>query len=283
MAIGKPTRLDLAGQSFGRLTVIHYVGLNQHGKPLWLCRCTCGVEKHVAAPGLQSGRTRSCGCLRREVGHARMFQDLSGQRFGRLQVLGYAGKKACGEQQLTLWHCRCDCGTAFDCRAGALKNGNTRSCGCTHYKHGMARRREYFLWFGMIGRCHDPKARGYKRYGAKGISVCDRWRSSFIAFHEDMGPCPSLRHSLDRYPNQCGNYEPGNCRWATTREQARNRTTNHCLTFRAQTLSLAEWSEQTGVKADTILHRLYRGWSVERALTQSPSHHLRPNPAAAPR
>src|SRR5262245_33615736 len=90
------------------------------------------------------------------------------------------------------------------------------------------------IWRGMIRRCENPNDSRYEDYGARGISVCARWRDSFEAFAEDMGPRPSPDHSIDRYPNNNGNYEPGNCRWATQKQQARNMRTNRRLKFRSK-------------------------------------------------
>jgi len=136
-------------------------------------------------------------------------------------------------------------------------------------KHGCARRGEmtpeYSTWSLMIQRCEDPSSDRYGYYGGRGISVCPKWRTSFAAFLEDVGPKPSPAHSLDRIdPN--GNYEPGNVRWATKKEQARNRRTNRLLTVNGETRCLSEWSEITGIPKTTLRLRLERGWPPERAV-----------------
>lgn len=136
--------------------------------------------------------------------------------------------------------------------------------------HGGFGTLTYERWRSMIQRCHDPARSHFRRYGAKGISVCDAWRHSFAAFLAHMGACPSRAYSLDRLKNERG-YEPGNCRWATSKQQSRNRTNNTWLTFRGETLTQAEWVERLGLPQTTISGRLRRGWSVERALsTPSP-------------
>ena len=125
---------------------------------------------------------------------------------------------------------------------------------------------EYRTWDSMIGRCERPCSASFKHYGARGIKVCKRWRRSFAAFLQDMGPRPSLRHQIERKDSN-GNYTPKNCTWATAKEQARNRSSNHRLTFDGHTLSEVEWAERTGLPRHTIITRIARGWSVARALT----------------
>lgn len=132
--------------------------------------------------------------------------------------------------------------------------------------HGASRTPEYRVWTGVIKRCENPRMESYPRYGGRGIRVCPAWRVSFIAFLRDMGPRPSPKHSLDRINND-GNYEPGNCRWATPEEQMRNTSDNRLLTWRGETHTVTEWAEITGLPRVTISQRFHRGWSVERCLT----------------
>lgn len=135
---------------------------------------------------------------------------------------------------------------------------------------GGRKTRTYIAWRNMISRCTNPKYAQFSDYGGRGITVCSRWRSSFGCFLEDMGICaPGL--SLDRYPNNNGNYEPGNCRWATRNEQAQNTRTSFLITFNGQTKALSEWSRTVGIRADTIRYRIVSGWSVDHALTLPPS------------
>lgn len=117
----------------------------------------------------------------------------------------------------------------------------------------------------MKRRCLDPREDSFKDYGARGITVCDRWRDSFAAFLADMGPRPKGT-SLDRYPNKYGNYEPGNCRWATAIEQARNHGRNRLVTAHGQTKCVTEWATLLGIHPSTLTERLDKGWSPEQAV-----------------
>ncbi len=137
-------------------------------------------------------------------------------------------------------------------------------------------RSEYNSWKAMIARCYQPSCPSYKYAGARGIEVCSRWRESFVAFLEDMGPKPTPQHSILRI-RKSENYAPGNCRWATPTEQARNRPEfNHNLTFRGRTLTVAEWAEITGIDPATITSRLTLGWDPVEALSIEPEMGQRP-------
>lgn len=124
----------------------------------------------------------------------------------------------------------------------------------------------YRSWDAMIHRCTRPSATQYSFYGGRGISVCERWKT-YANFLADVGERPSKRHSLDRYPNKNGNYEPGNVRWATAKEQANNTRRTRNISALGQTLSLQQWADRTGINCDVIYQRLKHGWSPERAVT----------------
>jgi len=133
-------------------------------------------------------------------------------------------------------------------------------------RHGMYGTPEYTAWIDMCYRCSDADGNtDYHLYGGRGIKVCDRWRRSFLDFLADMGPRPP-KHTIDRIDNN-GNYEPGNCRWATTHQQARNRRDNSRYTYQGRTLCLVEWAESTGIHPQTLARRLWRGWPFDKAIT----------------
>jgi hypothetical protein len=126
-------------------------------------------------------------------------------------------------------------------------------------------RAAFRAWESMFWRCDNPEHEAYGRYGGRGITICQQWRDSFLSFLEDMGD-PPKGLTLDRIDND-GNYEPGNCRWATRTQQQRNRTKNRRLTLHGVTLCVAEWAEKLGVKRDVLYDRLRRDWTDEATLT----------------
>lgn len=189
---------------------------------------------------------------------------VEGKRFGRLTPLHNLGSR---------WLCQCDCGCQVVLTASRLTSGHTESCGCLHRAvcrfrlttHGRSKDPIYRTWASMWNRCTNPNSADFAGYGARGICVCRRWKS-FENFLEDMGERP-FGKSLDRIKTNKG-YCPSNCRWATGIEQAQNQCTNVRLSFRGETLVLAEWARRLGFKKSTaIRRRLKSGWSVERALT----------------
>lgn len=202
------------------------------------------------------------------------FRNITGETFGRLVVLGYAGKQG----QKHLWWCHCLCGKTSRCARSNLISGNTTSCGCNKHRtiHGHAANKrkspEYAAWEAMKDRCYNKSRRSYYLYGGRGIRVCERWTHSFEAFLADMGFRPSPKHTLDRFPDQNGNYEPGNCRWATREQQTRNQRNTHYITYQNETLCMTDWAQRLGIHPATLSNRLNRsGWSVERAFTE-PTH-----------
>lgn len=195
------------------------------------------------------------------------FQNLAGQKFGRWTVISFAGKSASKNHR---WLCCCDCGTEQVVQAGCLNYGATKSCGCLRRElyttHGMSKHPIFNAWRDMLARCATLSHKSFHNYGGRGIKVCPRWLNSFENFYADMGDRPSEKHSLDRINND-GNYEPGNCKWSTQREQTRNTRRNRRLTFRGKTQCVTAWAEELGVSITAIRDRLSRGWSDERALT----------------
>lgn len=184
--------------------------------------------------------------------------DITGERFGRLVVLERAGTN---DRGASLWRCRCDCGNEKVTRGFVLRQGRCRSCGCLQDEQRRAKRKtdvgsestEYNTWEGMKARCLNPDSEAYADYGGRGIAVCARWLS-FENFLADMGKRPNGR-SLDRIDNN-GNYEPGNCRWATRREQANNKRSNHLVSINGRSMSLMSSCRELGLSYIVTRRRL---------------------------
>lgn len=198
------------------------------------------------------------------------FQDITGYRFGDWTVL----ERLDHRNGSTHWLCRCRCGAEKEVSGQHLKRGKTKSCGCHREeqarerftKHGLRGNVVYVTYGGIMDRCYNRNCAEYKWYGGRGITVCDRWRQHPKVFIEDMGPKPTPTHSIDRIDND-GNYEPGNCRWATRAQQRRNSSRLKLVTFRGKTQCLQDWADELGMSRDTLYSRLVRGnWDVERAL-----------------
>lgn len=181
-----------------------------------------------------------------------------GKRFGRLVVAARAPNDRQGK---AMWVCHCDCGGEKTIRGYDLTGGRVKSCRCFHRElvlsHGLSRTREYRVWIDMIRRCENPKNKSYANYGGRGITVCERWRL-FEHFIADMGSRPSSKHQIDRKNNDLG-YEPNNCQWATTKQQARNKRKTIFVILNGEQLSLADACDRTGVKYSTAQGRHYLG------------------------
>lgn len=136
-----------------------------------------------------------------------------------------------------------------------------------NYKHGMSRTQEYTIWIGMKVRCYNPKAINFHEYGGRGIIVCDEWRDDFSAFLRDVGPRPGRGYSIDRIDND-GNYEPGNVRWVTMRQQSNNTRRNVRLTHDGKTLTFAQWARELGINVNTIKKRYYDCRPIEEVLSR---------------
>jgi hypothetical protein len=189
------------------------------------------------------------------------------QVFGRLTVLNPG---LCARDRSL---CRCVCGRELYVINYNLKGGNTKSCGCLskelvvkrNLSHGRSKTSTYRVWAHMLARCRNEKSKDYPDYGGRGITVDHRW-DDFSAFLADMGERPSAGHSIDRIRN-AGNYEPGNCRWATPKEQARNTRSCQPIELNGISRTVAEWAEIMGYKRPAVIHtRIYRGWSIQDAI-----------------
>lgn len=197
--------------------------------------------------------------------------EMVGRKFGRLTVIS----RATNSGHDTRWNCQCECGNAYIAWGTSLRRADVVSCGCYRrdrlIKHGHAgigvRRQGYGIWSAMKDRCSNPSNPEFGCYGGRGISVCARWKASFEEFISDMGLRPSRKYSIDRIDNN-GNYEPGNCRWATRREQDDNRRNAMFVSYRGQTMIFRKAVLAAGsvVLAPTARWRIRNGWSVEAAL-----------------
>ena len=203
------------------------------------------------------------------------FKNLTGERFDRLTVIKYAGQldNNCKEG---FWWCECSCEnrTLIAVRVGALKIGNTKSCGCLsseitrnrNTKHGMKFTSEHTVWMNIKSRCYNTNNKAYKNYGGRGITMCERWLESFENFYEDMGDRPSPKHSIDRIDND-GDYCPENCKWSTKQEQNRNKRNNLYLEYNKERLIAKDWCEKIDIDYDTLRARIRSGLSDEQCLT----------------
>lgn len=197
--------------------------------------------------------------------------DLRGQRFGRLTVIRESKERLNGG---VTWLCRCDCGNEVVVRSNGLRRGRTLSCGCYNHdvitKHGMGRTRLHGIWCKMRHRCQNPNSKNADRYYDRGIRVCDEWANDFNAFAEwALANGYSDELSIDRIDNN-GNYEPNNCRWATLKEQGRNKRNNVMLTYNGETHCMAEWAEITDQPRTRLQRRYGRGWSDEEIIFGRP-------------
>lgn len=209
-----------------------------------------------------------------------------GAQFGRLTVL----REVCspGRGRKRVFECACTCGNTKKVELSHLNSGSVTSCGCynretasrTHTKHGMYKDPLYSTWIGIISRCTNPQHEAWRHYGGRGILVCERWRD-FCNFRNDVGKRPSPKHSLDRHPDPNGNYEPGNVRWATQRQQMRNTRQNIWIEFKGERRLLIEVCEELGLPRHVVAARRQRhpewGWEnlfrpVWKGLTSWPTH-----------
>lgn len=201
--------------------------------------------------------------------------DHVGQKFGRLTVIEpTALRDGAGSIK---WRCLCDCGKEAVVSGRNLRSGESRSCGCLFLEvaaekgrrlmgatHGKTGTPTYTVWVGMKQRClnaDDPK---WGDYGGRGIKVCDRWRDSFTNFLADMGEKPSPQHSLDRWPDVNGDYEPSNCRWATQYQQQNNRRNNRMVMCDGALMTASEAARRHGLSPSLVHERMSRGIAGER-------------------
>lgn len=269
-------RIDLIGKRFGKLVVVSYSRTQKEKcgatRAIWNCQCDCGNTIEVKAGLLANGKVKSCGCLKHERSYK--FEDLSGNRFGRLVVLEL--EKPINRR--TMWKCRCDCGNIVTVDAYSIKSGHTKSCGCLHRevaketitKHGLSHSKVRRTWKNMISRCENKKCSQYGDYGGRGITVCEEWHDLEIfakwAYANGFSEEKTKSEQTIERKDVNGNYEPSNCCFVTMKEQNNNKRNSRRISCNGETHTLSEWSEITGINRTTIAWRLNKGLSAEEAL-----------------
>lgn len=209
----------------------------------------------------------------------RRFMELEqkhiGKTYGRWTIGKFLYKQEgrCGQ---VYFECTCSCGNVRERNLKSILKGDSKSCGCygaqqvkkaiTKYFNNEIKSKEYRAWHQMKTRCYNHKIKQYKNYGGRGIRVCDRWLGDdgFSNFLKDMGNRPSPKHSLDRFPNNDGNYEPNNCRWATKKQQARNTSTVTLVEYKGEMVSLSERAKKEQVPVETVCRRYRMGVRGEK-------------------
>lgn len=198
--------------------------------------------------------------------------DITDLRFTRLVAKNRAGKDHKGRN---LWLCLCDCGNEKIVQIGALRSGNTKSCGCldrdlliernkNSATHGKSRTPIYQVWNAMLQRCENEKDQHYPDYGGRGIKVCEAWHT-FENFYADMGDKPGPEYSIER-KRVNGDYEPSNCEWATATTQANNRRNSRLYTYKGELGSASQFSRKYNINLSMLEYRLYNGWTIEDAI-----------------
>jgi hypothetical protein len=195
----------------------------------------------------------------------RKSRDLVGMKFGRLAVIKFSH---CDRHSKKCWLAKCDCGKEKTIAGQDMISGHTKSCGCLQRDlmstHRMARTPIYQTWERIKQRCLNKNWPHYSYYGGRGIKICDRWLGSFENFYEDMGGKPKGM-SIERKDND-GNYEIENCKWATNREQNRNKRSNVFISYNNETLCLSDWATKLGISRSTLRYRVsIAKWPVELA------------------
>lgn len=270
--MAKPLQIE-PGAKFGKLTYVRDAKkmiLPSGQKPrVARCKCECGRFSNVLLLHLVRGRTISCGKCVRQI-----RKSVLGKRFGTLTITKELSDFTDCGRLFRMVQAECDCGKIIVRRLNCVRN--LRSCGCLTSKilrekgltHGMTRTRIYSIWCNMRNRCYNKKVPNYRGYGAKGIRVCPEWRKSFEAFYSwSMANGYQEHLTIDRFPNKKGNYEPLNCRWATTFQQQNNKTTNVYYAYGGLTKTLAEFCAELGVDYHMVSVRINKlGWSIDQAL-----------------
>jgi hypothetical protein len=192
---------------------------------------------------------------------------LIGKKFNHLTILKFDTPGLHGR---TRFLCQCDCGNMTTVQWNNIQSNSIKSCGCYHIQrstvHGKCGTQVYRCWRNMKERCLNPNNTEYVNYGGRGITIYEPWIHSFEKWYSYVGEPPTAKHTLNRIDNNKG-YEPGNVQWATQKEQANNKSTNHLIEFHGTTKTFMQWSEKLSISRLTLSSRLRRGWSVQKAFT----------------
>lgn len=189
--------MSITGEKYNRLTVIRKTNEKSNNSYLWECKCDCGNVVKVKKWNIESGNTKSCGCLKNEsitrIGKSNS-SDLTGKVFGRLAVIKKDHVKKYKNNSNIYWSCKCICGNESVVKTSHLKDGNIKSCGCLEKEnleklkfqttHGQSKTKIYYVWNSMRSRCNNPNVENYRNYGGRGIKVCDEWNEKFEPFYQ---------------------------------------------------------------------------------------------------
>jgi hypothetical protein len=268
------------GQKFDMLTIISKPdpkkvirGNSEYqysNETLWIAKCECGKVVETRTKDLIKNKRSSCGCAKNTKNRIKI-----GDKFRNLTVVSnpFINK---GRNNV---HCICSCGRYTICTTSDLLS-RKKTCGQCVWKmeypkgvhhsqtHGMSKSSEYCSWIAMKDRCKNPENLSYADYGERGIEVCERWEKSFEKFYEDMGPRPRGM-SLDRWPDMNGNYEPSNCRWATDKQQSRNRRNVKFYEFQGKMMSCPEIAEILGMSPSYIWSKMRKEGMTAQKIADS--------------
>ena len=221
------------------------------------------------------------------------MDDFIGKKFGRWTIVEALPREMGAKKMKRMkYKCVCDCGNTSEVSKTCLVTGRSKSCGCyakqraseTMTTHGLSRTPMYALWASIKRRVVNPNVKGFDRYGARGITMCNEWLNNFQAFYDyvndTLGPKPSPQHSIDRIENE-GNYEPGNIQWATNEAQSSNRRSNIVVVFQGISDTLTRHCRRLGLNAKVVNLRVSRrGWTPEQALSTPTDGKYHRRPAA---
>ena len=257
---------DYIGKKYGHLKVLGKA-IESNVPNCFLFLCDCGREISLAPDLVIKGHQKSCGkCLFSNESPARIKpEDYIGKRNNLLTVVS-THKEPKGRTKLI---CLCDCGKTTEVLPYQFKKGSIKSCGCLlknspNYLDGRSANELYGLWKNMLGRCENPNHPKFYRYGARGIKVCNEWHNfwSFVSWSISVGGRPN-GFSLDRINND-KNYCPENCRWADSKIQSTNKSTNRIIEYNGVSKTLHEWETEIGISDQSLSKRLQKKWPLEK-------------------